>query len=90
MSWLTSKWSDILFDRSKEGGHALNAYLTKKHDLLLAKHFRPNTYIKKSSLAIVDGFAVEMTEYQVLICLCACTTTCILYIKCDDKFFLVS
>ncbi|XP_078174908.1 uncharacterized protein LOC144568425 [Carex rostrata] len=51
-------------DRSKEGGHALNAYLTKKHDMLLAKHFRTNTYIKRSSLAIVDGFAVEMTEYQ--------------------------
>lgn len=59
--------NQLLFDRSKEGGHALNAYLTKKHDMLLAKHFRTNTYIKRSSLAIVDGFAVEMTEYQVCI-----------------------
>ncbi|KAJ4765724.1 hypothetical protein LUZ62_076099 [Rhynchospora pubera] len=51
-------------DRSKEGSNALNAYLTKKHDKLLAKHFRANTYIKRSSLAIIDGFPVELTEHQ--------------------------
>ncbi|THU52903.1 hypothetical protein C4D60_Mb10t08810 [Musa balbisiana] len=52
-------------DRSKEGMEALDAYLCKKHDRLLAKLLQPNTYKKKSSLAIVDGFSVEISEEQV-------------------------
>ncbi|XP_038985613.1 uncharacterized protein LOC103702955 isoform X2 [Phoenix dactylifera] len=45
----------------------LDAYLSNKHDQLLAKLLRPNSYKKKSSLAIVDGFAVEITENQAAI-----------------------
>ncbi|CAL9059328.1 unnamed protein product [Musa banksii] len=52
-------------DRSKEGMEALDAYLCKKHDRLLAKLLQPNTYKKKSSLAIVDGFTVEISKEQV-------------------------
>uniref|UniRef100_A0ACD5VC89 Uncharacterized protein n=1 Tax=Avena sativa TaxID=4498 RepID=A0ACD5VC89_AVESA len=51
-------------DRSKQGSAALDAYLTQKHDKLLAKLLPPDTYWKKSSLAIVDGFAVEITDAQ--------------------------
>ncbi|XP_073008385.1 subtilisin-like protease SBT2.5 [Typha latifolia] len=51
-------------DRSKKGGEALDAYLNCKHDRLLEELFTPNTYKKRSSLAIVDGFAVEMTHEQ--------------------------
>ncbi|WVZ72835.1 hypothetical protein U9M48_021234, partial [Paspalum notatum var. saurae] len=51
-------------DRSKEGSATLDAYLSHKHDKLLAKLLQPNSYQKRSSLAIVDGFAVEITEDQ--------------------------
>ena len=51
--------------RSKEGVEELDTYLSKKHDRLLEKLFQPNTYKKKSSLAIVDGFSVEITKEQV-------------------------
>ncbi|KAF0917036.1 hypothetical protein E2562_016336 [Oryza meyeriana var. granulata] len=51
-------------DRSKEGSATLDAYLSHKHDKLLAKLLQPDTYRKKSSLAIVDGFAVEITDAQ--------------------------
>ncbi|RZR72300.1 hypothetical protein BHM03_00012008 [Ensete ventricosum] len=51
--------------RSKEGMEVLGAYLCKKHDRLLAKLLQPNTYKKKSSLAIVDGFSVEISKEQV-------------------------
>ncbi|URE46406.1 hypothetical protein MUK42_01812 [Musa troglodytarum] len=37
----------------------------KKHDRLLAKLLQPNSYEKKSSLAIVDGFSVEISKEQV-------------------------
>ena len=40
--------------------------MNTKHDRLLAKLLQPNTYKKRSSLAIVDGFAVEMTQAQVM------------------------
>ncbi|RZS22446.1 hypothetical protein BHM03_00055239 [Ensete ventricosum] len=49
---------------SREGVEELDTYLSKKHDQLLAKLFQPNTYKKKSSLAIVDGFSVEITKEQ--------------------------
>ncbi|EES00049.1 hypothetical protein BDA96_03G016800 [Sorghum bicolor] len=51
-------------DRSKEGSATLDAYLSHKHDKLLAKLLQPDSYCKRSSLAIVDGFAVEITEDQ--------------------------
>ncbi|CAD6240610.1 unnamed protein product [Miscanthus lutarioriparius] len=51
-------------DRSKEGSATLDAYLSHKHDKLLAKLLQPDSYRKRSSLAIVDGFAVEITEDQ--------------------------
>lgn len=51
--------------RSKQGGHELDLYLSTKHDLLLNKLLQPNTYKKMYSLAIVDGFAVQMTKDQV-------------------------
>ncbi|RLM92986.1 uncharacterized protein C2845_PM08G01230 [Panicum miliaceum] len=51
-------------DRSKEGSATLDAYLSHKHDKLLAKLLQPDSYRKRSSLAIVDGFAVEITETQ--------------------------
>ncbi|CAD6233248.1 unnamed protein product [Miscanthus lutarioriparius] len=51
-------------DRSKEGSATLDAYLSQKHDKLLAKLLQPDSYRKRSSLAIVDGFAVEITEDQ--------------------------
>ncbi|AQK91076.1 hypothetical protein Zm00014a_022910 [Zea mays] len=49
---------------SKEGSATLDAYLSHKHDKLLAKLLQPDSYRKRSSLAIVDGFAVEITEDQ--------------------------
>jgi hypothetical protein len=52
--------------RSKEGSATLDAYLSHKHDKLLAKLLQPDSYCKRSSLAIVDGFAVEITEDQVM------------------------
>jgi hypothetical protein len=51
--------------RSKEGSATLDAYLSHKHAKLLAKLLQPDSYRKRSSLAIVDGFAVEITEAQV-------------------------
>ncbi|CAL4907908.1 unnamed protein product [Urochloa decumbens] len=51
-------------DRSKEGSATLDAYLSHKHDKLLAKLLQLDSYRKRSSLAIVDGFAVEITEDQ--------------------------
>ncbi|KAM0939447.1 putative peptidase S8 propeptide/proteinase inhibitor I9 [Dioscorea sansibarensis] len=54
-------------NRSKQGKEELDSYLNTKHDRLLAKLLQPNTYKKRSSLAIVDGFAVEMTQAQAAI-----------------------
>ncbi|XP_020576764.1 subtilisin-like protease SBT2.5 [Phalaenopsis equestris] len=51
-------------DRSKKGVQLLNRYLSNKHKQFLAKLLLPNSYNKKSSLAIVDGFAVEITQQQ--------------------------
>ena len=45
----------------------LDTYLSHKHDQLLAKLLPPNSYRKKSSLAIVDGFSVEITKKQVFL-----------------------
>ena len=40
--------------------------LDRKHDELLASALEPGTYKKTSSLVIVDAFAVEITEDQVI------------------------
>lgn len=40
-------------------------YLSTKHDGLLASTLEPGSYQKTSSLVIVDGFSVEITEDQV-------------------------
>ncbi|XP_019707335.1 subtilisin-like protease SBT2.5 isoform X2 [Elaeis guineensis] len=50
-----------------KGSAELDAYLSNKHDQLLERLLEPNTYKKRSSLAIVDGFAVEITEKQAAI-----------------------
>ncbi|CAA7402637.1 unnamed protein product [Spirodela intermedia] len=49
-------------DRSTQ--QELEAYITKKHDKLLSGALKLNTYRKRFSMAIVDGFAVEMTDKQ--------------------------
>ncbi|PKA63593.1 hypothetical protein AXF42_Ash005488 [Apostasia shenzhenica] len=54
-------------DRSKKGVEELDSYLSCKHDQLLAKLLPPNSYRKKASLAIVDGFSVEITKQQAAI-----------------------
>ncbi|XP_054775954.1 subtilisin-like protease SBT2.4 [Prosopis cineraria] len=51
-------------DRTKSGSHELDVYLSKKHDELLARTLEPGSYTKTSSLVIVDGFAVKITEDQ--------------------------
>ncbi|WOL08284.1 hypothetical protein Cni_G17037 [Canna indica] len=59
-----SEYERLRADRSMEGKEKLDAYLSNKHDQLLEKLLEPNTYKKKSSLAIVDGFSVEITPEQ--------------------------
>ncbi|CAN1254321.1 hypothetical protein LINPERPRIM_LOCUS8615 [Linum perenne] len=63
-------------DRTKRGAHELDVYLSKKHDHLLSTSLQLGTYNKTCSLVIVDGFAVEITQDQVLyytyIWLCLC------------------
>ncbi|WVZ24257.1 hypothetical protein V8G54_002801 [Vigna mungo] len=54
----------VLAARTKRGAHELDLYLSTKHDELLASTLEPGTYKKTSSLVIVDGFAVEITQDQ--------------------------
>ncbi|XP_064943801.1 uncharacterized protein LOC135625957 [Musa acuminata AAA Group] len=54
-------------DRWVKEWRRLDAYLCKKHGRLLAKLLQPNTYKKKSSLAIVDGCTVEISKEQAAI-----------------------
>ncbi|XP_042425026.1 uncharacterized protein LOC122012530 [Zingiber officinale] len=61
------QYERLRHDRSKEGMEELDTYLSNKHDQLLAKLLPPNSYRKKSSLAIVDGFSVEITKQQAVI-----------------------
>ncbi|XP_014508423.1 subtilisin-like protease SBT2.5 [Vigna radiata var. radiata] len=49
---------------TKRGAQELDLYLSTKHDELLASTLEPGTYKKTSSLVIVDGFAVEITQDQ--------------------------
>lgn len=51
---------------TKRGANQLDLYLSKKHDELLARTLEPGSYRKTLSLVIVDGFAVEITEDQVM------------------------
>ncbi|KAJ8621703.1 hypothetical protein MRB53_030232 [Persea americana] len=51
-------------DRTKQGAYELDLYLSNKHDELLAKTFQPETYKKRFSWVIVDGFSVEITDDQ--------------------------
>ncbi|OAY77935.1 hypothetical protein ACMD2_08254 [Ananas comosus] len=60
----TDKTLNSALITSSKGEDALHEYLSNKHDHLLARLLQPNTYKKRFSLAIVDGFAAEMTQYQ--------------------------
>ncbi|XP_031489376.1 uncharacterized protein LOC116256945 isoform X2 [Nymphaea colorata] len=51
-------------NRSKNGDNGLDAYLSKKHDMLLERVLEPGTYTKRFSWVIVDGFGVEITKEQ--------------------------
>ncbi|KAG9448329.1 hypothetical protein H6P81_014457 [Aristolochia fimbriata] len=51
-------------DRSRQGAHELDLYLSNKHDNLLATVLQPGTYKKRFSWVIVDGFAVEISDDQ--------------------------
>ncbi|KAG6483352.1 hypothetical protein ZIOFF_059996 [Zingiber officinale] len=53
--------------QSKERMRKFDTYLSNKHDQLLAELLQPDTFKKKSSLAIVDGFSVLMTEQQIAV-----------------------
>ena len=57
----------LLCDFGRCSQHELETYLSKKHDKLLSGALRPKSYRKRFSMAIVDGFAVEMTDEQVAI-----------------------
>ncbi|PIA49067.1 hypothetical protein AQUCO_01300127v1 [Aquilegia coerulea] len=54
----------LRLDRTKRGAFQLDAYLNKKHNEFLARNLEPGTYKKICSLVIVDGFAVEICDYQ--------------------------
>ncbi|MED6195764.1 hypothetical protein PIB30_041007 [Stylosanthes scabra] len=54
-------------DRSKRGAYELDLYVSRKHDQVLANTLEPGTYKKTSSLVIVDGFAVEITDDQAIV-----------------------
>ncbi|KAJ7952130.1 Subtilisin-like protease SBT2.5 [Quillaja saponaria] len=58
------QYEHLRADRTKRGVHVLDLYLSRKHDELLATNLDPGSYKKTSSLVIVDGFAVEITEDQ--------------------------
>ncbi|XP_020098034.1 uncharacterized protein LOC109716844 [Ananas comosus] len=58
------EYNRLRADGSKKGNETLYAYLSNKHNRLLAELLRPNTYKKISSLAIIDAFAVEITQEQ--------------------------
>ncbi|XWS61633.1 hypothetical protein CRYUN_Cryun07bG0143100 [Craigia yunnanensis] len=53
-------------DRTKKGAYELDLYLSRKHDELLASTLQAGSYKKTLSLVIVDGFAVQIAEAQVI------------------------
>jgi len=63
---LISLYAFALAARTKRGAHELDLYLSTKHDELLATTLEPGSFKKTSSLVIVDGFAVEITQDQVI------------------------
>lgn len=52
--------------RTTKGAYELDLYLSRKHDEVLASTLEQGSYKKISSLVIVDGFTVEITEDQVI------------------------
>ncbi|OAY70999.1 hypothetical protein ACMD2_04824 [Ananas comosus] len=54
------EYNRLRADGSKKGNETLYAYLSNKHNRLLAELLRPNTYKKISSLAIIDAFAASV------------------------------
>lgn len=52
--------------RTEIGAIELDLYLSRKHDEVLARALEAGSYIKITSLAIVDAFIVEITEEQVM------------------------
>ncbi|XVF74461.1 hypothetical protein PTKIN_Ptkin13bG0112100 [Pterospermum kingtungense] len=63
MSW---KLQPTTNPRTKKRAYELDLYLIRKHDELLASTLQAGSYKKTLSLVIVDGFAVEITEAQVI------------------------
>ncbi|XP_052209098.1 uncharacterized protein LOC127812651 isoform X2 [Diospyros lotus] len=59
-----AEYERLRSNRTKRGANELDLYLSRKHDELLATTLAPGTYKKTSSLVIVDGFAVEITDDQ--------------------------
>ncbi|KAE9597817.1 hypothetical protein Lalb_Chr16g0390631 [Lupinus albus] len=57
---------DFVVARTKRGTFELDLYLCKKHNEVLANTLEPGSYRKTCSLAIVDGFGVEITKDQVI------------------------
>nr|XP_004503630.1 subtilisin-like protease SBT2.5 [Cicer arietinum] len=51
-------------NRTTKGAYELDLYLSRKHDEVLASTLEQGSYKKISSLVIVDGFTVEITEDQ--------------------------
>ncbi|KAI5383460.1 uncharacterized protein LOC127104084 [Lathyrus oleraceus] len=51
-------------NRTEIGAIELDLYLSRKHDEVLARALEAGSYIKITSLAIVDAFIVEITEEQ--------------------------
>lgn len=60
-------YGNDLYIRTKQGTYELDLYLSNKHDELLASTLEPGTFKKRFSLVIVDGFAVEISDAQVML-----------------------
>jgi hypothetical protein len=56
----------LLLIRTKGGEYELDLYISRKHDELLASTLEAGSYKKTTSLAIVDGFIVDINEEQVM------------------------
>ncbi|OIV93633.1 hypothetical protein TanjilG_04867 [Lupinus angustifolius] len=60
------EYQRLLNDRTKRRTFELDLYLSTKHNEVLARTLEPGSYKKTCSLAIVDGFSVEINEDQVI------------------------
>jgi hypothetical protein len=56
----------LLLIRTKGGEYELDFYISRKYDELLASTLEAGSYKKTTSLAIVDGFIVDINEEQVM------------------------